>query len=108
MEDDPVPLIELHDRPHVPTKAKRLVPAAELDRYKHALTIAINALERYADPTFYHAIAIIGDAPTGGFDKDVSTVDKSFGYGRPMPGKEARKALDRLAKRFGDLKLLPR
>jgi hypothetical protein len=79
----------------------------DLLRYRKALTIAVDALERYGDPTFYHAIAIIGDAPTGGFDKDISRVDKSFGYDRKMPGAHARKAINLLRKRFGSLELEP-
>lgn len=76
----------------------------ELEQYKRALTIAIDALQLYADPGFYHAIAIIGDAPTGGFDKDVSKVDGS-GYDRLMPGKMARATLEKLTKKYGNLKL---
>ncbi len=61
-------------------------------KYENAINILWDALDMYADPSFYHAIAILGDAPTGGFDKDVSKVDKSWGYNRKMPGALARKA----------------
>jgi hypothetical protein len=53
------------------------------------------ALEFYADPETYHAIAILGDRPCGEFADDMS-VDfwtKNCGYDRPMPGKRAREAL---------------
>lgn len=76
----------------------------ELDRYKKALGLAIDALQMYGNPEFYHAIMILSDPPTGGFDKDVSDVRKlGFDYNRPMPGKLARSILKRLESRYGDL-----
>ncbi len=78
----------------------------EIVRYRKALTIAIEALRTYADPGFYHAITIIGDRPTGGFDEDVSRV-KGSDYNRPMPGKIARKAVSELERRYGRLELEP-
>jgi hypothetical protein len=61
-------------------------------KYERLCSILIDALQMYADPGFYHAITIIGDRPTGGFDEDISRVQGS-GYNRPMPGKLARRAL---------------
>jgi hypothetical protein len=61
-------------------------------KYERLCSLLIEALTIYADPSFYHAITIIGDRPTGGFDEDVSRVHGSI-YNRPMPGKLARKAL---------------
>lgn len=61
-------------------------------KYERLCCLLVGALQMYADPGFYHAITIIGDRPTGGFDDDVSRV-KSSDYNRPMPGKLARKAL---------------
>jgi len=78
----------------------------EIIRYRKALSIAIDALRMYADPEFYHAITIIGDRPTGGFDEDVSRV-KDSDYDRPMPGKLARKAINTLERRYGTLELEP-
>jgi hypothetical protein len=78
----------------------------EMDRYKKALGMAIDALQMYANPEFYHAIAILADPPTGGFDKDVSNVKElGFDYDRPMPGKLARATLKRLESRYGDLSI---
>jgi hypothetical protein len=65
---------------------------ARIAKYDRLLGILIDALQMYADPSFYHAITIIGDRPTGGFDEDISRVQGSD-YNRPMPGKLARKAL---------------
>lgn len=48
------------------------------------------ALEVYADPSFYHACSFLFDRPTGGFDEDF---DYDEDYGREMPGKLAREAL---------------
>lgn len=79
---------------------------SKLIRYRKALSIAYDALQKYADPSFYHAIMIIPDRPTGGFDEDVSVV-KNSEYDRPMPGKEARKALKLLERRYGSLELEP-
>jgi len=78
----------------------------ELLRYRKALTIAIDALRVYADPGFYHAITIIGDRPTGGFDEDVSRCRDSD-YNRPMPGKRARTAIRELERRYATLELEP-
>lgn len=81
-------------------------PSKELVRYQKALSIAIAALRQYADPEFYHAITIIGDRPTGGFDRDISKCPDSD-YERPMPGKIARAAIKKLEKSYGNLQLLP-
>lgn len=62
---------------------------------KDAVPEVVKALALYADPGFYHAITIVGDRPTGGFDEDVSMVDSYYGYDRPMPGKHAREVLTR-------------
>jgi hypothetical protein len=61
------------------------------------ISIALNALEVYADAGFYHACSFAFDRPTGGFDKDFSK-DPTMQYARKMPGKEARKTLDRCYK----------
>jgi hypothetical protein len=67
-------------------------------KYEKLCCLLVEALSMYADPGFYHAITIIGDRPTGGFDEDVSRVQGSD-YNRPMPGKLARQAL-RNAEKF--------
>jgi hypothetical protein len=54
---------------------------------------AIEALEFYADPCTYDAIAFMADRPAGEFADDFSD-DHGFNqYSRPMPGKVARDAL---------------
>jgi hypothetical protein len=74
----------------------------EIERYKKALGIALDALQVYADPETYYAIAIMADRPAGDFADDFSKVPGSW-YNRPMPGKTARAAFAKLDKRFGDL-----
>lgn len=64
----------------------------KIAKYDELCGLLIETLTIYADPGFYHAIVIIGDAPTGGFDEDVSVVPSR--YDRPMPGKAARDGLD--------------
>lgn len=58
---------------------------AEIDRLR-------DALEFYADPETYFAVAFRFDPPTGGFDDDF---DEEHGgdFDRPMPGKLARATL---------------
>jgi len=55
-----------------------------------------DALEFYADPTTYHATSIMFDPPCGEFQEDFDEdyVCYDFDYGRPMPGKRARQALN--------------
>lgn len=51
------------------------------------------ALEFYANPETYHAVAFMCDRPGGGWEDDF---DESHGhefYERPMPGMKARAAL---------------
>lgn len=74
----------------------------EIERYKKALGIAMDALATYADPESYHAVAFMFDRPCGVFAEDFSRVEHPF-YDRPMPGKLARGSMRKLAKRFGDL-----
>lgn len=74
----------------------------EVERYKRALGIALDALQVYANPETYHAIAILADRPAGDFADDFSRVPESD-YDRPMPGKAARAAFKKLQKRYGDL-----
>ena len=59
--------------------------------------VAVEALAFYADPENYHAIAFIPDRPTGAFMEDFSKVDHPH-YDRKMPGKEARKAINKINK----------
>ena len=65
--------------------------------HEKMIRVLAEALAMYADPGFYHAVAILADPPTGGFDKDVSFV-KGSGYNRKMPGKLARAALQKADK----------
>ena len=62
----------------------------------------MDALEVYANPESYHAVAFYIDRPAGDFADDFSKVDHPH-YQRLMPGKLARKAIKELARRYGDL-----
>lgn len=77
----------------------------ELERYRKALSIAHDALQFYADPENYHAIAFMADRPAGGFANDFDTKHGHDFYDRPMPGKTARKALKLLVRKYGSLRL---
>lgn len=57
----------------------------------------IDALAFYADPETYHACSFLFDRPTGGFDEDFDEDHGHPDYGRPMPGKRARTALEALS-----------
>lgn len=61
------------------------------------LEIALDALAFYADPETYHAIMILADKPTGGFDEDLSENDY---YDYDKPGKRAREAFKKLGIAF--------
>lgn len=100
--------ILIHDRPPVPTKAKRLVPAAEVLRYKKALGMALEALQFYADPENYHAMSFLADRPAGGFADDFNRNHGHEFYDRPMPGKLARATIKKLVKHYGDLATVSR
>lgn len=75
---------------------------AERIKYQRALGVAIDALNMYAAEESYHAIAVMIDRPAGAFADDFALV-KGSEYRRPMPGKTARKALQKLTKSFGSL-----
>lgn len=51
------------------------------------------ALEFYADPQTYHAVAFMADPPCGDFIDDFSEDHGDEFYERPMPGKLARTTL---------------
>lgn len=74
----------------------------EIERYKKALGIAVDALAMYANPESYHAVAFLFDAPCGDFADDFSRVQHPC-YNRVMPGKEARAALRKLERSYGAL-----
>lgn len=59
---------------------------AERDRLREALSF-------YASPDTYAAIAVFPDPPCGDFMEDFSEDEFTEGYGRPMPGATARRAL---------------
>ena len=65
-------------------------------RYRKALTIAVKALQFYADAETYLAIGFLPDRPCGEFMKDFERTP-DLGY---KPGKRARKAFEKLAKLF--------
>lgn len=70
---------------------------SQLEKYKKALEIAVDALILYADPSSYHAILIMPDRPSGWFADDLGLVPYSL-YNRKMHGKKARAALDKMRK----------
>lgn len=74
----------------------------EIERYKLALGIAVDALMMYADPESYHAVAFAFDRPCGDFADDFSRTTHPH-YDRAMPGKTARMAMRKLEKRYGSL-----
>lgn len=74
----------------------------EIERYKRALGIAMDALNVYADPESYHAVAFAFDRPCGDFADDFSRT-KHPHYNRPMPGKAARAAVRKLERSYGSL-----
>lgn len=76
-----------------------------IEQYKRALGIAIDALRFYADPETYHAIMIVPDRPAGLFADDFGP-DNDFEYQRPMPGRCARDAIERLGAEYGDLEFM--
>ncbi len=76
-----------------------------LERYQRLCGILLEGLKVYADPEFYHAIAVFGDRPCGDFADDMSRV-KDSDYDRPMHGKLARRTISRAIKRYGDLKVI--
>jgi hypothetical protein len=79
----------------------------ELDRYKRALGVAMDALHFYAQSESYHAIAIICDPPCGEFARDFGW-DLAADYERKMPGRTARIAMKTLNRVYGDLSFYTR
>lgn len=64
------------------------------------VSAVVEALEFYADPDSYFAIAFMFDRHCGEFadDFDEEFDQELFDYGRPMPGAKARKTLQPLPK----------
>ena len=60
-----------------------------------ALVIAIKTLALYANPSSYHAMSFMADRPAGWFADDF---DQTKQYKRKMPGKAARKAIEKIRK----------
>ena len=52
-----------------------------------------DALEEYADPGFYHAVAFLFDSPCGNFQKDFSDDHGDLDYDGARAGRLARRAL---------------
>lgn len=63
----------------------------------------VAALLFYANPESYHAIAFMADRPAGEFADDCSKDEwvKLAGYNRAMPGKRARKVLEKFKAELG-------
>lgn len=71
-----------------------------LDKYDEIVNELKDALEFYADPNSYFGIMFFTDHPCGDFSEDVSE-DHGFNhYDRPMPGKHARKIIEKVEKEF--------
>jgi hypothetical protein len=71
-------------------------------KHNATMRIAMKALEFYANPETYHAVAFLFDPPTGGYETDFGLEHGHPGYRRPMPGKTARqasRAIDKLFKK---------
>lgn len=64
--------------------------------------LALKALDFYADPGTYFAIGFFPDLPCGEFIKDFSATP-DLGN---KPGKKARKAIDTIIKKYGNLKVM--
>lgn len=87
-----------------------MVRNKELEMYQRALGTAMEALQMYADPESYHAVAFMVDRPAGSFADDFGS-KREHGhpyYERHMPGKLARKTLKRLTSKYGDLVVINR
>ncbi len=69
-------------------------------KLERCLYEAIKALQMYGHPDSYYAISFLFDPPCGEFRDDFARVDKGFGYERKMPGKLARRTLNKIAKRL--------
>lgn len=80
---------------------------SELEKYKRLCGMLHDALQFYADPENYHAIAFVGDRPCGEFIDDVSRTTHPD-YNRVMPGKRARQALREAQRRYGSLSVYTR
>lgn len=85
------------------SRMETVVADKEIERYKRALGMALDALEVYANPESYHAMAFAVDRPAGSFADDFSKDHGHPYYERPMPGKLARATFKKLTKRYGDL-----
>jgi len=81
---------------------------SELESYRRACGILMDALSQYANPEFYHAIMILADRPSGEFADDFSQADDPSytHYNREMPGKLAREAIKRIEQEYGDLTII--
>jgi hypothetical protein len=70
------------------------VQEARIAELEAALDAVVEALQVYADPTFYHACSFMFERPTGGFDEDFGP-NEDYDYDKP--GKHARETLAALA-----------
>jgi hypothetical protein len=88
----------------LPPEWKQVRDVAELTERCEQLVAHVNqedeeadrmreALEFYADPENYHAIAFLPNRPCGEFAEDFDENHGHPDYDRPMPGKRAREAL---------------
>lgn len=71
------------------------------EELENCLAIAIESLAFYADPDFYFGIGFFPDPPCGNFIYDFGLVDHED-YDRPVAGKDAREAFDKIREIFGE------
>ncbi len=82
-------------KPLLAALRKQLVVSRQTERS------AVEALEEYANPENYHAVAFLFDRPCGGFADDFSDDHGHPDYDRAMPGKLARETLRALQPKDG-------
>lgn len=71
------------------------------EELEDCLAIALESLAMYADPDTYFGIAFIPDPPAGNFIYDFDLVENSD-YDRPVAGKDAREAFEKIKGIFDD------
>ena len=99
--DAPDPAFIAVARLALPRLLRALEAAEQRERaLERQLAIAVEALEFYADPETYFAIAFFGDPPYGPFIDDFSTDGDDD---RERPGKLARAVLDKDESKLGKL-----
>lgn len=71
------------------------------EELEDCLAIALESLAMYADPDTYFGITFIPDPPCGNFVYDFDLVEDPD-YDRPVAGKDAREAFEKIKGIFDD------